>query len=87
MNLAKLPKDTFVMRGLTFRRDTSMSQPAWDANAQWGKVHVTKTPLNEWFVGFTRNGSSVTCNVNKNMRKAFDRVQLMLVEISKLEAP
>jgi hypothetical protein len=82
-----LPKDTFVMRGLTFRRDTSMSQPAWDATTQWGKVHITNTPLGEWFVGFTRHGSSVAHTVDRNMRKAFDRVQLTLVEMAKLEAP
>ncbi len=86
MTLAKLPKDAFVMRGLTFRRQHDL-QLTWYASTRHGRVEIVSTPLGEWHVGFVRHGAYVTHNVNKNMRKAFDRVQLMLVEISKLEAP
>lgn len=82
-----LPKDTFVMRGLTFRRDATLSQPAWDATTRWGKVHITNTPIDEWFVGFTRNGGIMVYVVNRDMRKAFDMMQLALTEMAKLEAP
>lgn len=86
MKAAKLPKNAFVMRGLTFRRQSDL-QLTWHASTRYGRVEIVNTPLGEWFVGFVRHGAYVTHNVNRNMRKAFDRMQLMLVEMSKLEAP
>lgn len=78
-----IPKDTFTMRGLKFARQPDIVR-RWRASTRWGAVDAILTN-GQWLVIFVRHGAHVAEAVNRSRLKAFDRVQLALNEMAKLE--
>lgn len=86
MSYSKTPGETFKMRGLTFRKDANRDD-SWSASTSWGTVSLTLLSNGQWLAGFLRGGNYLLGVADTNRLKAFDWLQLSLVEMAKLEAP